>query len=230
MKKFHFPPLLFVLLIMISVACRDAKESELVDQTRIWTSYELSYDAATNITTAKASFRHFTSVGRRLKLTNGSTVRFQNQILPEKTELLTNITYYERQFTGHIENGIFSWTDGDGRVYNNEITNRMIDFPQFIEDIFVNEPFEFYWDGLELQHNEVAKLRIVSGATKNFTQNNAMSESFMLLASDLQQLSPGIGMCTLERTHTPPLIEKTFAGGKIEASFKPVPREVNLLE
>lgn len=230
LKRFYF--LAPFLMIIVLSSCRDAKDIDEFEQDRIYTKYEMVYNAEDDQTIVKAKFRHNSSVGRQIKLTGGSNVRFNNMLLPEITESVSNATYYEMAIAGLVELGTFTWTDADGRVYNNEVTMKIAAIPSDLNEINSSNTFEFYWIGAPVGEDDVVELKINYSGTgsHDYSESDEGSESIYIPASDLQEASPGIASFTTERNQTPPLVDRTSAGGRIEIEYHSAVKSVNILE
>lgn len=232
MKLFLPLTLIVSILIFACSGCRKARDADEIDQSFIYTNYEMEYDAAEDLTTVKANFRHLNAVGRQLKLSGGSNVRFNNEVLPEITEALTNATYYQKEYAGMIEQGAFTWTDADGKVYNNTITLRTADIPMDLNEISSASAFELFWWGDQLVEDERVQLRfnVTGGINKTYLQSSATSESVTIPQNDLSESTPGFVQLSLERRYRPDLQERTLSGGRITAEYKSALRSVDLIE
>lgn len=227
--QFHFT---WLIILLFFSGCRDAKDVDEMDQNLIYTNYEMTYDSESDLTVVKANFRHLNAVGRQLKLTGGSNVRFNNELLPEVNELLTNATYYEKEYAGLVLQGTFTWTDADGKVYNNTIEMQTAEVPTDLNEISVTTDYEFFWTGDHLNHDERMQLRfdVLGGSAKTYNQNNAFSESITIPVSDMENLAPGSAQLSLERRFRPGLTERTTSGGRITAEYKSPVKSVDLIE
>lgn len=221
---------IFAVMVLLLSGCRDPKDSDAIEQQFIWANYEMNYDQAEDITTIKANFRHLNSVGRQLQLASGSSVRFNDQLLTEINELLTNATYYQLELTGLVPSGVFTWTDADGVVYNNEITMPMIDFPIEVLPIETASEYALFWEGEPLVDDERVQLRVnITGAgIQNYNVSDVNAESVVIPAGDLAQYTPGSAQLRLERRLRTSLQERTTSGGRITATYLPMQRSVDL--
>lgn len=219
-------------LMLLSSGCRKAKESEEVNQLWIYTNYEMKYESATDLTTVKANFRKTTALGRQIKLTGGSNVRFNNQLIPEITNSLTNVTYYELQIPGFVQQGTFTWTDADGRVYNNHAVMRTADVPTDLNNIPAGSDYEFFWWGESIANDDRVQLHfnVNGGPNKTYTQETYPSESIVIPQSDLDEAAPGTAQLALERRHRPELTEKTLSGGRLTIEYFSLVKSVSVLE
>lgn len=223
---------LIAVLLLLVTGCRKAEESDEVNQLLIYTNYEMTYDSNQDLTTAKANFRKTTAVGRQIKLTGGSNVRFNNQLMPEITESLTSATYYELEIPGFVEQGTFTWTDADGRVYNNHAAMRTADFPDDLNTIPAGGDYELFWWGESITQEDRIRLtfNVVGGSNKTYTQDAYPSESIVIPQSDLDDASPGSAQLELERRHRPELAEKTLSGGRLTIEYFSPVKSVSVVE
>lgn len=221
----------FAALTLLS-GCKKARDTDEINQNMIYTNYELSYDATEDLTTVKANFRHHTAVGRQLRLSSPSEVRFNNVPLQEITETLTNATYYKMEINGFVPQGIFSWTNANGKVYNNEIEIRTADLPDDLLEIPTHEDYTLYWLGDALSEDGRIRLRfnVTGGSNKIYTENDLAAESLIIPADFLQEFSPGYAELKLERRYRPALQEKTHVGGRITAEYFSTQIGVDLTE
>ncbi|TVR38862.1 MAG: hypothetical protein EA392_08300 [Cryomorphaceae bacterium] len=231
MTRIAFSRATLILLVLTSVSgCQKPRESEEIAQNLIWANYEVSYDQSEDITKVKANFRHLTAAGRQLKLSGTSHVRFNDQLLQEFIQPLTNVTDYQLEIPGLIPVGVFTWIDADGKVYNNEITMPWIDFPNELFPIETISVYELFWEGEPLIEDERVQLRVnIDGAgSKTYTVNNTHELSVVIPAGDLAQWTPGFAQLRMERRLRTSLQERTTSGGRITATYLPVQRSVDL--
>ncbi len=213
--------------LYISLTSCHKENSEDVNQNRIFASYELLYDANHDKTYARASFRFGNSTGTLLELTAPSEVRFNNELLSFKPAFV----YYEKDFAGLVQNGSFTWKDTEGVSYTNPINLHLINYPIALDTIQRNASYEFFWQGDSLSSNELVTLTIngvLEGDVQLFTQTNIQSNSIILAMNKLQLLGEGQGQLWLDRTFSPPLTEKTSAGGNISSRYRPINKSVYL--
>lgn len=229
MKTNHL--LLAFMFLIILNSCQKAKPSDEINQGLIYTNYEMSYDATEDMTTVKANFRNTTAVGRQLKLSSPSEIRFNGEVLSQKTIAITNETYYEKKYNGYISEGVFRWTNANSKVYTNEIVMYPATLPTELEAIPNNSDYEVIWDGHPLDHDESVQLKVdvVGGPYNYFTQDEFLSNSLILTAEYLQSVAPGYAQLSLKRQYRPPLQEKTLSGGRITAVYTTAETGVDLL-
>lgn len=224
MKNYKlFIVILFAIIATTIISC-EREDSADVNQDRIYTKYELFYNANEDKTYARAIFRFGNALGTLLELSEPSQVSFNGDVLSFKPAL----AYYEKEYAGFIESGTFTWQDTEGVTYINTATINNLDFPE-IDTIPRNAAFELFWVGDSLSSNEVVTLTansVLEGDAQLFTQSNINAKSIILELNKLQILGQGNGTLLMERHYNPQLEEKTGAGGEITGRYRPVNKEV----
>ncbi|MFC2176739.1 hypothetical protein ACFLR1_07225, partial [Bacteroidota bacterium] len=137
-------PILMLVLIALSSCVKEVSKN--VDQSKIWTSYELFYDQNTNKTQAIALFKFSSELGTTLKLSDPSEVKFDNQQIDWNPESQR----YEKELDGFVTNGTFEWTDTDGNVYSNSVVINQIAYPAIADTIYKNQVNQIAWIGSAL--------------------------------------------------------------------------------
>jgi hypothetical protein len=224
MKRYMFFLGFIISMSLFHVSC-NREESKNVNQDRIYTIYELYYNANEDITYARATFRFSNEFGTKLKLSDPSAVYFNNQILTFKEGL----AYYERAFAGFLNSGDFLWKDIHGKIYNNSISVNTIDFPASLASINRANTSELTWVGDPLQANELVTLWVngpYEGDAQTFTQDNMGSSSVLLARNKLQLIAAGNGFLMMDRIYKPALTDRTEVGGKIKGRYRAVNRTV----
>ena len=220
---------------LLVAACDVLEPSENVNQDRIWTDYELHYDGDEDVTSARATFRFGGATGTLLELSGTSFVEANGHELAKRTQPITNVTYYEREFAGLTPSATFEFVDTEGASYVNEITVRPIGAPSGgVGPIDNDFSYELRWSGQPLAAGEevgAVLYRIFGGvALAVFTQRDAGATSIILDRAQLQNLEPGEATLVLERRSAGALSEPTQAGGRITAIYTAVPIRVEVRE
>lgn len=220
-------PTLFLLIVFVALtifsAC-EREDSADVNQDRIYTKYELFYNANEDKTYARAVFRFGNALGTLLELSEPSQVSFNGDVLSFKPAL----AFYEKEYAGFVESGTFTWQDTEGLTYINSITVNTIDYPE-IDTIPRNAAYELFWIGDSLSNNESVTLSansVLEGDAQVFTQTNINAKSIILALNKLEKLGQGTGTLWMDRLFSPDLDEKTDAGGEITGRYRPVNKEV----
>lgn len=207
-------------------SCEKENSSD-VNQDRIYTAYELFYNANEDKTYARASFHFGSMTGTLLELTDSSEVRFNNDVLNFKPAL----AYYEKEYAGFINSGSFTWKNTEGNVYTNSISVHSVNCPLNIDTINRNAAFEMFWLGDSLSINESVTLTIESvlaGDAQMFNQSNVNSKSIILSMNKLQLLGQGNTHLWFDRIYSPTIQEKTSAGGAIICKYRSINKQVYL--
>lgn len=196
-----------------------------VNQDKIYAEYELFYNANEDITYARAVFRFNESKGQKLRLADGSEVRFNGDLLTFKPAL----AYYEKSYPGQVMAGDFMWEDTNGKQYSNTISLPVIAFPAMSDTIPRNAPFELVWVGDSLLGNDMVTIRATGANELDMVivhQDLLHSNSIVIPMLQLQTLGQGSGLLKMTRTFSPQLIHKTSAGGTITGRYRPINKEV----
>ena len=205
-------------------ACQMAEQSVNVNQSRIWTDYELHYDANTDLTTAKASFRFGSALGTPLDLTSPSEVRFNGELLARQVQLGTGFVSYERTFAGELTSGTFRFEDTEGEVYSNTVSLRPIAFPASVGPIDNDGSYAFDWVGSSLASGEevdVTLWRLTTGSASLalFPQRQDGARGVVMDATQLRNVSPGDVALKMERRWRGTPGRAPDAGGRLTVKW-----------
>ena len=220
---------------LLVAACDVLEPSENVNQDRIWTDYELQYDGNQDVTSARATFRFGGSTGTLLELSGTSFVEANGQELTKRTQPVTNLTYYEREFAGLTPSATFEFVDTEGASYVNDVTLRAIGVPAGgVGPIDNDFSYELRWSGQPLAAGEevgAVLYRIVGGgALAVFTQRDVGATSIILDRAQLQNVQPGEATLVLERRSAGAPSDPTEVGGRITARYTAAPVAVEVRE
>lgn len=212
--------LIIALLCTVTLFNCNRESSDAVNQDRIYTVYELFYNANEDKTFARATFHFSNELGTRLELADPSQVTFNGDILTFNRLL----AYYEREYAGFIDNGTFEWIDTEENKFINTIQVNSIDYAATIDTIDRSSSYELSWSGDPLVENELVTLTINGeneGDARLFTTNDIGANSIILAQNILQQVGQGPGTTFLDRSYIPTLLDATGAGGRITGRFRP---------
>jgi hypothetical protein len=212
----------FVLLFVTS--CQK-QPSDAVDQSRIRTDYELFYDKNTNKTTAIAAFRFGESItGTVLELSGGAQVKFNNDVLVYNTFL----SRYEKEYTGLVSAGTFTYRDVNGKVLTNTVQEiKAIDFPANPATLTISKAQEFLlnWEGSPLVQNDGVGVLI---GTLVFTETTFNATRVRMTPAQLQSANTGAYVAFMDRTTLYPLQQQTNTGGSIITKYRAVNKNVSI--
>jgi hypothetical protein len=230
MKKCTFLLVLVTLsLSMVYLSSCNREDSIDVNQDRIYTLYELNYDANAEKTIAKATFRMGGAYDSKIKLSEGSSITFND------TELSFNgiYAYYTEDFSEWIDSGTFVFKDLDGNEYTNSVDMLYAEFPEELDTIVQGETFLFYWDGDPLTVNEEIILTVdgpLEKDTKRFYVSEEGAEYIELTSTETATLSKGASILALERKYETASVDAPSVGGKIISEYKAASHATNVFE
>lgn len=203
---------IFAWVFMILVSSCQRESSADVNQDRIFTHYELFYNANEDITYARAWFRFGSITGTQLELAAPSEVTFNG----DKLAFNGLLAFYEKTYAGLVSTGTFIWEDTEGKVFENKVTINSIDFGTMPDSVARNAAFTIPWTGAALGQDEVVGVWI-NGENEGDAQAAVTIEtgatSLIVPANKMAKVGAGPGKIYLERRYAPALPETTGAGG-----------------
>lgn len=210
-KTIYFIVTLFISTLLFSCT---AEESASVDQTQIWTGYELFYDKNQNKTYAKAAFKFGNGLGTPLQLSEGSSVRFNNEVLPYNGV----IAMYEKIYDGFINTGTFTFEDTEGNVYTNQVPEIVeIAWPDSSITMQRGTDYVMSWIGTPLNNTEDVGSTIGSAL---FLQLNDNATSITYGGVQLNNLTVGPTIGVLDRYSLTAPTQAPDAGGLMTAKYR----------
>lgn len=198
------PVHLFALLLpLFLVACRKEESSELPEDTYIYQDYKVIFDKPENRTRAFATFRKNSSLGVRLELTGGSSIRFNNENWTSYTEL---DNYFYRWSDEGMVDVEFSFTSAGVGVFANSIT-RTDTFDVVVPTGVVlsrTNGGQVFWTGRPLVAGETMKAQLKQSGVNSSTTTlqTAGATSIQLSADIVSSLTAGTADLYLTRTRT----------------------------
>lgn len=226
---------LLVLAALLSLSGCMAEQSADVNQQRIWTSYELEYDANSDVTTAKATFRFGNSLGTPLELTSPSEVRFNGERLARVAQPGTGMVSYERSYAGLVSSGTFRFVDVEGEAYSNTTSARPVEFPASLGPVDNDASYAFDWVGSALAPNEQVQVTLwrLSGGSASlavFPQQQDGARGVIMDAQQLRNVAPGTVTLRMERTWTTTPVRTPDAGGRLQVKWVARERAVEIVD
>jgi len=217
---------IFLLLLSLA-ACRKERMLSKVDIEDVYCIFRAEYHAQDDITRYIAQFRCKKEKGDYVVLDDNASASCNGQILAYDE---SEHSYIFEQ-AGTIDSAHFSWTDLNGRQYNNAV--RMadsIDFPVGFDSLMsISIPiFEFIWQGPAiLRSNESAVLYVNGGENHEYGRfRRRYPDSYTFRQDSIGATKIHIGSLDLsrnllqfQREINKELQEKTAAGGKIQAFY-----------
>jgi hypothetical protein len=218
--------LLIASTLLLLSSCK--KEEEITAES-IFTHYEISYDRNQAITFVRASFRFENDFGKAIELTEGASVKFNNEAL------VWNSAYaeYQLDLPDLVPEGTFKYTASNGITHTNSIDLKEIDFPLGLDSVSILDDFQFNWAGSPLGVNESVTLWIdplSSESVESFYASGNSVSAVNLAANRLLLIPPGLSDWIMNRSYSPPIDEAPEAGGSITAIFRPESIEVMMVD
>ncbi|TAE62084.1 MAG: hypothetical protein EAZ89_00055 [Bacteroidetes bacterium] len=228
MKKSVFHCLVLPLVVALTVlfsAC--AEESSTVDQTRIYTIYEVFHDANEGKTYARATFRFGNALGTLLRLSTGASVTFNGDAMAYQPA-----GYYEKAYEGVLTGGTFVYDDLDGNTYTNSVSGiKPIAFPADSISLSKSADYELTWVGDPLGPNGPSTENVgLLVSAKLFLELDANATSVKVNSSQLASLTNGPAIAVMDRYFIRELAEKTDAGGSITGKYRALNKAVQITD
>ncbi|MCB0683851.1 MAG: hypothetical protein KDC32_23540 [Saprospiraceae bacterium] len=223
MRTFLFLSLFATLLLSLNSCVRESSDS--VDQDRIFTDYELYYNANEDKTYARATFRFSNALGTKLELAAPSEVTFDGDLLTFNQAL----AYYEKTLAGFVQSGVFEWKDTEGNVFTNTISINEIGYPVELDTIVRSGSYDLIWTGDPLGDHENVTLT-ANGENEAdaqlFFTNDTGAQNIVLGKDKLEKIGAGPGTLFMDRRYQPALSQATGAGGLLTGRYRPENAEV----
>ncbi len=217
MKKMFTLGMLSVLVVMTS--CR-REESQNISQDRIYSEYEVIFDAGKNQTVANATFRADHSTGTKIELSFPARIKFRNENMSWK-----NVTgNYQLTVNGNGFSNYFTYTDLDENNFENQSFDvSYIDLPNGLNSISKNGNFFLPWNGDPLRSGETVRVVIKSkegGGERSWSVTSVNSTHIVLDQYKLSQINEGLAEIWIERTKSDGLIMVPDAGGRMSCTWR----------
>jgi hypothetical protein len=216
--------LFFLMATLVFSSCQRESSAD-VNQDRIYTFYELVYNADEDITYARAWFKFGSATGTQLELAAPSQVTFEGDKLTFKPLL----AFYEKSYAGYKSTGAFVFEDTEGKSYTNSISIKPVQFGAVPDTVLRNAALSVPWTGDVLGEKEYVGVWI-NGENEGDAQAAATidqgSSAVIVAANKMSKVGAGPGQIYMERRYGPALSEKTGAGGDINGVYRPKKKNV----
>lgn len=204
----------------------ETQESVNVNQDSIFGEYRLVYEAASDKTSARATFRFGSATGTILELSDPAEVTTDGTLMNWRPVL----AWYEAESASTDSSATFVYTDLDNNTFTNQVTLASeIDFPTSIDTIHQDAAYTLSWQGLPVATNEsviVTINGINEGDAKVFIQNSPATTEIVLDKDKLAGLGIGEATITIERYTIQDLQEGTSEGGLLWSRYIATPAAV----
>ena len=218
-----------LLLPLLFSSCA-RQESVNVNQDTIYGEYRLVYEAASDKTFARATFRFGGATGTMLELSAPAEVMADSVTLGWKPLL----AYYEASSASTDSVATFLYTDLDNNTFENKVLlARSIDFPAALDTVSQAAAYTLEWVGAPLATNESVIVTINGtgeGDARVFVQNTPASTSIILDKDKLAAVAKGEATIAMERYTVQPLQEGTSEGGAVWSRWIAEPVKILITE
>jgi hypothetical protein len=219
---------IYIFLILAATACKK-EVTDKIDQDKIYTIFDLSYDENTDLTTATAEFRFNNLNGTRLELSDPSTVTVNGDAM-EWSEETGN---YMKQYSGFTPSAEFNWVDLDGNSFTNTANIVDIAYPSTLPTYTYADSINYFmWQGAPLDSFESVVLEFDGPGETDRTVFPAVdtigATTITIDSTRLSRLDSGLVTTILVKTYKPELEEGTSKGGQLTGKYQPSNRTFNL--
>ncbi len=220
MKKILFLGILTLSLPLAFTSCQKEDSSD-VNQDKIYTVYELFYNANTDKTVAIARFRFGTPTGTLLEVTDPAAITFNGDALPY------SLAYsgHAKEYAGLVTSGTFEYTNTEGTVFTNSTpTMTTFDYPAGFDTIVKSQANTLAWTGDPLSANERANFFIGTwtwGQDALFFATGDGATDIVMGINQLSNLAEGTSTGYLDRVNEVAISQGTSEGGLIRTRYRP---------
>jgi len=143
--------LFFFCMLLAGLNSCNVEDSGDVNQDKIWTHYELFYNANDDKTIAVARFRFGSATGTLLQLNEDASVTFNGEQLPWDQWYFGHVM----DFAGLVDSGTFVYQDLDQLTFTNTVMPfDTVAFPNGFDTIYKSQANTLAWSGEPLAPNE----------------------------------------------------------------------------
>ena len=214
--------MLFILVSWILTGCGASEDSSDVNQARIYTDYELFYNANEDKTHAIARFRFGGPFGTILELSraSGASVSFNGELLAYSSLW----GGHHKEYAGNVTSGSFNYVDTDGTSYTNAVpVGASIEFPAGFNQIDISSAQTLSWVGSALAANDQVGIFVGSwvwGDDALFLTDADGATSIVMGLNQLQNLALGSAVVFMDRWNAVNVSEGTAEGGRIRYKYR----------
>ncbi len=226
MKVRLFTVLNILFFIGLACSCNDQDEIKSFEH-RIYTSYEVEYNANEDKTIATAIFTFETPSGNPVKLIDNAEVKFNGQ----RMDFDKGNARYRLEMAGYSEKVTFAHHSIDGAEYINTINLGSISLPNNLNTtIDRSNDYEIEWEGNEISDNETVQVLLLpdnmEGVESVLDEVKATTIGFS--AIQLGDLNTTSARLQIERSFANVLENVGEGGGIVRAKYVGKPMDVTL--
>lgn len=194
------------------------EDSSVVRQDRIFTQYWLFYDANTDVTYARATFRLGHALGTLLELTDPAKVTFNEKALSYKSVP----GWHEAEFPGRMT-GAFVYSNVDGQRFTVQVAALPEATVQEALTIPAGKAYAFTWKGPAIAKDERLEV-IVTGENKldfSIIEQRGVGATDVVIGADKTRRFNAQGWLGVRRTQESTPMEAPDAGGMVWVTSQP---------
>ena len=221
--------LLFTIILGTTLVSCNKESSDDVNQDKIYTDYEMFYNANTDKTVVVARFKFGDITGTNLELDNGASVVFGSDTL------YYNVWYtgHAKEYAGQIPVGTFTYKDTDGNTYiNTAPSGQSIAFDPAFTTITKSIANTLTWVGSTLAANEAVGVFVGTnwtwGQDALFYQDLDGSSDIIMGVSQMNNLAEGPATVFMDRSINVDVSQGTSKGGKIRYRYRTLNQNVTV--
>lgn len=227
MKNFFFALMGLISISTLVSSCQKEDSSD-VNQDKIYTVYELFYNANTDKTVAITRLRFGSPTGTLLEATAPASVTFNGDVMPYSAIY----SGHAKEYAGKITTGTFAYTNTENTVYSNTVPFMdTIAHPVGFDTIIKSQANTYTWIGNPLSTNERADLFIGSwtwGQDALFFALQGQTDIVMGV-NQLSNLALGTSTVYVDRVNEVAVSQGTSEGGVIRTRYRPVNVQVQVV-
>lgn len=211
--------LLLAIPSLILSACKQ-EDSDDVNQDKIYTDYEVFYNANDDKTVVIAKFRFGDAFGTILELTGSAGVTYNGD------ELLYNGFYggHTKEYAGENLGGQFVYTNTEGNTFSNTaLATSTIGFPASFTSLSKSAAYDLQWTGTTTATNERVALFIGSytwGQDAFLLQTQTGANNIIIGVNNMSNLAEGSSTCYMDRVTETNASQVTGNGGMIRTRYR----------
>tara|TARA_R110002072_G_scaffold251518_1_gene410376 strand:- start:3921 stop:4607 length:687 start_codon:yes stop_codon:yes gene_type:complete len=228
MTKVIYLSLLILSGTLLFSACQKEDSSD-VNQDKIYTVYELFYNANSDKTVAITRLRFGTPTGTLLELTGSAGVTFNGDVLPYSALY----SGHAKEYAGKISGGTFIYTNTESQTFTNSTPSMdTLSFPVGFDTIIKSQANTMAWTGNALGSSERANLFVGSwtwGQDAIFFASSGAADIVMGV-NQLSNLALGSSTCYIDRVNEVTVTQGTSEGGQIRTRYRPINAPVLVIQ
>lgn len=225
MKKMIFGLFSALSLTLLLISC-DKENSSDVNQDKIYTEYELFYNANSGKTVAIARLKFGGPTGTLLEATTPAGVTFNGEVLPYSAIY----SGHAKEFAGKITSGTFAYTNTENTVYTNTPPSMdTLAHPAAFDTIVKSVANTYTWIGSPLTSTQRVNLYVGNwtwGQDAIFFANGAGATNIVMGINQMTNLALGSATLYVDRVNEVAVSQGTTEGGVIRTRFRPLNKQI----